>query len=114
VSTPSTPPSHPLRAFRLADSYNPPHHASARILARRGARRAGIGKERAGVPIHEDIGFLSHDKSVQKLVLRQFHVEGFVNQYVVDRMSDDGRTIVFVSTAIENIPAGWRARETFS
>jgi hypothetical protein len=28
-------------------------------------------------------------------------------------MSDDARTFVFVSTAIENIGAGWRGRETY-
>jgi hypothetical protein len=28
-------------------------------------------------------------------------------------ISDDGKTIVFTSESIENIPAGWRARETY-
>jgi hypothetical protein len=32
--------------------------------------------------VHEDEGFISFDRSRKKLVLRQFHVEGFVNQYV--------------------------------
>jgi hypothetical protein len=62
--------------------------------------------------IHEDEGFISLDRSRKKLVLRQFHVEGFVNQYV----EDDGTTasrLVFTTEAIENIPAGWRARETY-
>jgi hypothetical protein len=63
--------------------------------------------------VHEDVGFISYDKGAQKLVLRQFHVEGFVNQYVLDSVSADGRTIVFVTTAIENIPSGWRGRETY-
>ena len=62
--------------------------------------------------VHEDVGFISYDRAAQKLVLRQFHVEGFVNHYVLDRLSEDGRTIVFVTAAIENIPAGWRRRET--
>jgi len=62
---------------------------------------------------HEDIGFFSYDKSAKKFVLRQFHIEGFVNQFVAETMSEDGRTIVFVSTAIENIAPGWRARETY-
>ena len=44
---------------------------------------------------------------------RQFHVEGFVNQYVMDYLSPDGKTIVFTTESIENIPAGWRARETY-
>ena len=46
-------------------------------------------------------------------MLRQFHVEGFVNQYVMTASSADGKTIVFTTEGIENIPAGWRARETY-
>jgi hypothetical protein len=63
--------------------------------------------------VHEDAGFLSYDKTAGKLVLRQFHVEGFVSHYVLDSVSDDGRTIVFTTVAIENIPSGFRARETW-
>jgi hypothetical protein len=63
--------------------------------------------------VHEDVGFISYDKAARKLVLRQFHVEGFVNHYVLDNVSADGRTIVFVTVAIENIPGGWRGRETY-
>lgn len=63
--------------------------------------------------VHEDVGFISYDKAAQKLVLRQFHIEGFVNHYVLDSISEDGRTIVFVTVGIENIPSGWRGRETY-
>jgi len=63
--------------------------------------------------VHDDVGFISHDRSAKKLVMRQFHVEGFVNHYVVDKISEDGRTIVFVTVAIENIPPGFRGRETY-
>jgi hypothetical protein len=62
---------------------------------------------------HEDVGFVSYDKAAKKLVLRQFHVEGFVNHYVLDSISEDGRTIVFETTAIENIMPGFRGRETY-
>jgi hypothetical protein len=62
---------------------------------------------------HEDIGFFSYDKSTKKFMLRQFHIEGFVNQFAAESISEDRRTIVFVSTAIENIAPGWRARETY-
>jgi len=62
---------------------------------------------------HRDVGFISFDSTRGKHVLRQFHVEGFVNQYVHESTSDDGKTLVFVTEAIENIPAGWRARETY-
>jgi len=63
--------------------------------------------------IHDDWGMISYDKSRKQFVLRQFHVEGFVNQYVMTSASADGKTIVFTSEAIENIPAGFRARETY-
>ena len=44
--------------------------------------------------------------------MRQFHGEGFVNQYV-GTPGADGRSIVFETEAIENIPPGCRARETY-
>jgi hypothetical protein len=62
---------------------------------------------------HRDVGYISFDSGRGKHVLRQFHVEGFVNQYVHESTSADGKTIVFVTEAIENIPPGWRARETY-
>jgi hypothetical protein len=62
---------------------------------------------------HEDWGMFSFDKSRKKLVLRQFHVESFVNQYVLDRVSEDRKEIVFVTEAIENLSPGFRARETY-
>ncbi len=63
--------------------------------------------------IHEDWGMISFDKSRNKFVFRQFHVEGFVNHYVMSSSSADGKTIVFTSESIENIPSGFRARETY-
>lgn len=63
--------------------------------------------------IHEDWGMISFDKSRKQFVMRQFHVEGFVNQYANTSTSADGKTIVFTSESIENIPAGFRARETY-
>ncbi len=62
---------------------------------------------------HEDFGLFSYDGNRKKHVLRQFHVEGFVNQYVEDTFAPDRKKMVFVTEAIENIPAGWRARETY-
>jgi hypothetical protein len=62
--------------------------------------------------IHEDEGFYSFDRARKRLVLRQFHVEGFVNQYVHDGEASPSR-IVFTSEALENVPAGWQARETY-
>jgi len=56
---------------------------------------------------------ISFDKARKKFVLRQFHIEGFVNQFVMTSASTDGKTIVFTSESLENIPAGFRARETY-
>jgi hypothetical protein len=61
---------------------------------------------------HEDEGFISFDNARKQLVFRQFHVERFVITYAQDPNAKPG-TIVFVSEAIENIPPGYRARETY-
>lgn len=63
--------------------------------------------------VHEDHGFISYDKSRKTFVLRQFHIEGFVNEYKMESISPDQKTIVFISESIENIPQGFRAKETY-
>ena len=62
--------------------------------------------------VHQDEGFFSFDRSRKRIMLRQFHVEGFVNQYVEDAQPTSS-SIVFLSEAIENIPPGYRAKETY-
>jgi hypothetical protein len=62
--------------------------------------------------IHEDEGLFSYDRAQTRLVLRQFHEEGFVNTYLGDNGDPSGK-LVFSSEAIENIPPGLRARETY-
>lgn len=64
--------------------------------------------------IHEDWDFISYDTARKTFVFRQFHVEGFVNQFVLDgdaRPTPDGQSLTFVTESIENIPAGGRAGE---
>jgi len=63
--------------------------------------------------VHEDWGFFSYDKLRGKIVLRQFHVEGYVNYYVLQERPANGN-LVFVSESIENLPTGWRARYRFN
>jgi len=53
------------------------------------------------------------DKAQQKIVLRQFHAEGFVNEYLLESASADGAEVAFVTVRIENVPPGWRAREVY-
>jgi len=62
---------------------------------------------------HEEWSIFSFDKNRKTIVLRQIHVEGFVNQYILTSNPEDKKTIVFTTEAIENIAAGWRARETY-
>jgi len=62
--------------------------------------------------IHEHWSFFSHDRARHTFVLRQFHQEGFVNQYVMTAGSPAG-TLVFETEALENVPSGWKARETY-
>jgi hypothetical protein len=70
-------------------------------------------KENLKGEVHEDWGYFSYDKRRHTFVLRQFHVEGFVNQYALESISEDGARLVFVSEAIENIAPGWRAKESY-
>lgn len=60
--------------------------------------------------VHEDWGMISLDWVRKTLVLRQFHTEGYVNQFVAEPMPGAVR---FTSESIENIPPGYRARETY-
>jgi hypothetical protein len=62
--------------------------------------------------VHEHWSLFSHDRARHTLVLRQFHQEGFVNQYAMTPESPAG-TVVFESEALENVHAGWKARETY-
>jgi hypothetical protein len=63
--------------------------------------------------VHEEIGYISYDRDRGKFVLREFHVEGYVNQYVLEDRGPDGKVLVFRTEAIENIPTGWQARTTY-
>ena len=63
--------------------------------------------------IHEHRSFFSFDNARKTVVFRQFHVEGFVNEYVFEPTTKPG-VLVFVSEALENIPKGYRARETYT
>jgi hypothetical protein len=64
--------------------------------------------------VHLDHGFISYDRMRKTFMLRQFHIEGFVIQYKIESISPDNKTIVYISESIENIPAGFRARETYT
>jgi len=63
--------------------------------------------------VHEHWTIFSNDRGRKMLVMRQFHTEGFVNQYVLPHAAAQGKEIVFASEAFENLPANWRARERY-
>lgn len=64
--------------------------------------------------VHDDVGYLSFDNARKLFVLRQFHVEGFVNQYAATTPDFTGDRLVFASEAFENIPASMKARESYT
>jgi hypothetical protein len=63
--------------------------------------------------VHEHWSFLSFDRMRKALVLRQFHTEGFVNQYVCNEAARSLTQLVFESEVFENLDAGWHAREIY-
>ena len=67
-------------------------------------------EQRPEVEIHEDMGLFSFDTSRETFVLRGFYVEGFVNTYILDDVSADGKTFTFITEHIENAPPGTKAK----
>lgn len=63
--------------------------------------------------VHEHWSMLSYDRIRKRLVLRQFHTEGFVNQYALNPSESTASRLVFESEALENLSAEWRAREIY-
>jgi hypothetical protein len=64
--------------------------------------------------VHEDWSFYSYDKLRDKVVLREFHSEGYVNRYLLKDWDPEQRRFVFGSETIENLREGWRARVTLT
>ncbi len=63
--------------------------------------------------VHEDLAMFSYDSGRKMFVLRAFYVEGFVNTYVLDDISEDGKTLTFNTEHVENGPPGTTARLVF-
>lgn len=64
--------------------------------------------------IHTSIDFWSYDRQRKLFVLRQFDSLGFASTYVQDRAASINGRIVLVSEHLENVPAGWKARYTYT
>ena len=63
--------------------------------------------------VHDDLGLISYDKARARFVMREFHVEEYVNQYVMEPQDSGDNSFVFITESIENIPPGWHARTTW-
>ena len=62
---------------------------------------------------HEHWSMLSVDRARKTIVLRQFHIEGFINQYVLVAEKSTPTKLVFESENFENFSNKWCARETY-
>jgi hypothetical protein len=85
------------------------------VLNERYLKIAGTAdyKNDKGGEHHEDFGFVSFNRGRSAFVFRQFHSEGFVNQYTLTSDPKADGKLVLTSESCENAPPGWRARETY-
>ena len=63
--------------------------------------------------VHEHWSFFSHDRGRKTLILRQFHQEGFVNEYALDSAAGGTGKLVFKGERYENFDNSWQLRETY-
>lgn len=63
--------------------------------------------------VHEDLGIFSYDQVRKTFVFRQFHIEGFVIQYILEKRDERINELTFISEQIENAPSGTKAKEAF-
>ncbi|MCK3682604.1 hypothetical protein [Maribellus sp. YY47] len=62
--------------------------------------------------IHDDWGMISFNKERSVVVFRQYHSEGFFNEYILNTAESNDSTLVFETERIENFVPGGRARFT--
>jgi hypothetical protein len=61
--------------------------------------------------VHEDFDVFGYDTALKKRVWIQIHSEGLVNEYTLEWVSTEGKSLEFIGTKIENLPSGFRARK---
>ena len=61
---------------------------------------------------HIDRGYISYDKNRLKFIYRQFNIEGYVNQYVLNEKYSNDSTFIFETEIIENFIPDGKARLT--
>ena len=86
---------------------------NGRILSQRDLSVYQPADPAAKPQTHEDFGVLNYDSSLSKIVWQQYHSEGIVNQYTLESVSGDGKSIEFITTRIENLPPGFRAKKQY-
>lgn len=82
------------------------------ILAGKFVEERNVSRYDSG-EIHHHLAFWSFDRGRGRFVLRQFHQESFVNQFAATTADFQDGLLIVESESIENIPAGFRARETY-
>lgn len=60
--------------------------------------------------VHRDKGVFSFNGNTQKLMLREFFVEGFTNIYELNEAESADNQLVFITREIENNPGNWKAK----
>jgi len=85
---------------------------NGKFLSQRDTSRYQPADPAAKELLHQDFGFFSYDADLHKIVWRQFHSEGMVNEYTLQSVGTDGKSLEFVTTRIENLP-GFRARKVY-
>ena len=63
--------------------------------------------------VHHHMSIISYDRDRNTLMLRQFHVEGFVNLYALNRSASTPKHLLFESEHFENFNNSWKAKETY-
>jgi len=69
-------------------------------------------EENAEGEVHEDLGILSFDQDRNAAVFRQYHIEGYFTEYILNDSISTPEVLVFETTRIENFVPGGTARFT--
>jgi len=64
--------------------------------------------------VHDDLGIISFNKERNVVVFRQYHNEGYFNEYVLNDSLSSPTQLIFESERIENFVPGGRAQFTIN
>lgn len=69
-----------------------------------------ISEKKPKGEVHRDFSIFSYNSNTSKIVLREFHVEGFANIYELNKELSNESKFVFITREIENNPGNWKAK----